>query len=740
MNESKENKNNNQVSLRVAETDPRFVGRGIALIDPKVMSDLDLSTGEVVEVSGNRRKTHVLLWSSQQQDYDKKLIRIDGYTRNNLGVGIDDKVSIRKVNTIKAEQIVLSPTEELNVVGLEDHLPELLEGRVVTKGDTIPINLMGHKIGFVVTTVIPNNGPAIIDTGTEFAIGSVPKAGAKGVPRVNYEDIGGLRNEIQKVREMIELPMRHPEIFDRIGIEAPRGVLLYGPPGTGKTLLAKAVANETNANFYSIGGPEIMSKFYGESEERLRETFKQAQENAPSIIFIDEIDSIAPKREEVSGDVEKRVVSQLLTMMDGLESRGKVVVIGATNRPDALDPALRRPGRFDREIEIGIPDQKGRSEILEIHSRGMPLTQEVNLESIAKITHGFVGADLEAVCREAAMRSLRRVLPEINLEESKIPIETLNKIKITWEDFENALKDVQPSALREVYVQRPNVEWTDVGGLDEVKEELKEAIEWPLKHADLFAQADIIPPKGLLLYGPPGTGKTMIAKAVATTSEANFISIKGPELLSKWVGESEKGVREVFRKARQASPCVIFFDELDSVAPRRAGGEGGGGDSHVAERIVSQLLTEMDGLEDLKGVVVIGATNRPDIVDEALLRPGRFDRLLEIPLPDNNSRKEILKIHTAKKPLDSTVNLDRLVELTKGYSGADIAALVNAAAMSAIKDYVAVNRSEAFKSNSESEKREIKKHEIPLSISFSNFEAALKKIKRNVRIQNSGLT
>ena len=671
------NGNSSHISLRVSETDPKFVGRGIALVDPKVMIDLGLSTGDVVEISGNRRKTHVLLWSSQQQDFGRKLIRVDGYTRNNLGLGIDDNVSIKKVKTAKAEQLVLSPAEELNVVGLEEHLPELLEGRVVTKGDMIPVNMVGRKIGFLVTTIVPTSGPVIIDARTEFVIGSVPKSGTKGVPRVNYEDIGGLRNEIQKVREMIELPMRHPEIFDRIGIEAPKGVLLYGPPGTGKTLLAKAVANETNANFFSIGGPEIMSKFYGESEERLRETFKQAQENAPSIIFIDEIDSIAPKREEVSGDVEKRIVSQLLTTMDGLESRGRVVVIGATNRPDALDPALRRPGRFDREIEIGIPDQFGRSEILEIHTRGMPLTEDVNLESIAKITHGFVGADLEAICREAAMRSLRRVLPEINLEESKIPIETLNKIKITWQDFENALKDVQPSALREVYVQRPNVQWSDVGGLQEVKEELKEAIEWPLKHADLFAQADIIPPKGLLLYGPPGTGKTMIARAVASTSEANFIGIKGPELLSKWVGESEKGIREVFRKARQASPCVVFFDEIDSVAPHRSGGERG--DSHVTERIVSQLLTEMDGLEDLKGVVVIGATNRPDIVDEALLRPGRFDRLLEILLPDNDARKEILKIHTSKKPLDKTVSLDKLVELTKGYSGADIAALVNAA-------------------------------------------------------------
>ena len=732
--DSKEN--SSHVSLRVSETDPKFVGRGIALVDPKVMIELGLSTGDVVEISGNRRKTHVLLWSSQQQDYGRRLIRVDGYTRNNLGIGIDDNVFIRKVKTAKAEQVVLSPAEELNVVGLEEHLPELLEGRVVTKGDMIPVNMVGRKIGFLVTTIIPTNDPAIIDAGTEFVIGSVPKSGAKGVPRVNYEDIGGLRNVIQKVREMIELPMRHPEIFDRIGIEAPRGVLLYGPPGTGKTLLAKAVANETNANFYSIGGPEIMSKFYGESEERLRETFKQAQENAPSIIFIDEIDSIAPKREEVSGDVEKRVVSQLLTLMDGLESRGKVVVIGATNRPDALDPALRRPGRFDREIEIGIPDQFGRSEILEIHTRGMPLTQDVNLESIAKITHGFVGADLEAVCREAAMRSLRRVLPEINLEESKIPIETLNKIKITWEDFENALKDVQPSALREVYVQRPNVQWTDVGGLQEVKEELKEAIEWPLKHADLFAQADTVPPKGLLLYGPPGTGKTMIAKAVATTSEANFISIKGPELLSKWVGESEKGIREVFRKARQAAPCIVFFDELDSVAPHRSGGERG--DSHVTERIVSQLLTEMDGLEDLKGVIVIGATNRPDIVDEALLRPGRFDRLLEISLPDNEARKEIIKIHTSKKPLDKTVSLDKLVELTKGYSGADISALVNAAAMSAIKEYLAVNRGEQTKQSKESE-HEAQSGKVPLAISFKNFETALKKIKRKGRVQNSNL-
>src|ERR687887_440661 len=507
---------------------------------------------------------------------------------------------------------------------------------------------------------------------------------------------------------MIELPMRHPEIFERIGIEAPKGVLLHGPPGTGKTLLAKAVANETNASFYSIGGPEIMSKFYGESEERLREIFKEAEENAPSIIFIDEIDSLAPKREEVSGDVEKRVVSQLLTLMDGIEARGKLVVIGATNRPNAIDPALRRPGRFDREIEIGIPDEDGRFDILQIHTRGMPLTEDVNLESIAKVTHGFVGADLESLSKEAAMRSLRRVLPEINMDQSKIPVEVLNKIKITNEDFQNALKDISPPAMREVQIQRPNVKWEDIGGLVEVKEELAEAIEWPLKHADLFIQADVHAPKGLLLYGPPGTGKTMIAKAVATTSEANFISIKGPELLSKWVGESERGIREIFRKARQASPSIIFFDELD-------------------------------GLEDLKNVVVIGATNRPDIIDEALLRPGRFDRILEVPVPDKEARREILRIHTRRKPLDKTVvNLDKLVELTDGFTGADIAAIVNAAAMSAIKEYVATISEESSyeREADKSQNKHIDKKQ-DLKISMKHFESALQKIKKKTTALNN---
>lgn len=708
-------KNDARVTLKVAETNPKFVGRGMALIDPKVMEELGLSTGDVIEITG-KKKSYVLLWSSQSEDYGKGLIRIDGYTRNNIGVGIDDSVSIRKVAVKKAEQVILAPTEELNIVGLEEHLPELLEGRVVAKGDVIPLNIMGRRIGFAVTSTSPSDTASLIDSNTNFVIGAVPKAAANGVPRVSYEDIGGLRNEVQKVREMIELPLRHPEIFERIGIEAPKGVLLHGPPGTGKTLLAKAVANETNAGFYSIGGPEIMSKFYGESEERLRQIFKEAEENAPSIIFIDEIDSIAPKREEVSGDVEKRVVSQLLTLMDGIKSRGKLVVIGATNRPNAIDPALRRPGRFDREIEIGIPDEQGRLEILQIHTRGMPLTEDVDLASIARVTHGFVGADLEALSKEAAMRSLRRILPEINLEEPKIPAEILNRIKVTKQDFEEALRDVQPSAMREVLVQKPNVRWDDIGGLQKVKEELAEAIEWPLKHADLFTEADVKPPKGILLYGPPGTGKTMIAKAVATTSEANFISIKGPELISKWVGESEKGVREVFRKARQAAPCVIFFDELDAIAPRR----GSEGDAHVTERVISQMLTEMDGLEDLKGVVVIGATNRPDIIDEALLRPGRFDRILEVPKPDKEARKQIFQVHTRRKPLDTDVNLDRLVEMTDGMTGADIAALVNAAAMTAIKEHVSKDGSKKLK------------------ISMKHFESAMDKVKTGSSVARKG--
>ena len=667
--------------LRVAETSSMLVGRGLAAIDPKVMESLGLSAGDVIEVTGKGKKSHAVVWTGYSEDYGRGLIRIDGYTRNNLGVGIDDTVSIAPAEAKEAQEVVLAPTEQLSVEGLEEAFPEILENRVMTKGDSLPFSIMGKKIDFVVDSTSPS-GAVVVTLETRFKLGTMHKPLNTGVPRITYEDLGGLTREIQKIREMIELPLRHPEIFERVGIEAPKGVLLYGPPGTGKTLLAKAVANETNSNFYSIAGPEIMGKYYGESEERLRGIFKEAQENAPSIIFIDEIDSIAPKREEVSGELEKRIVSQLLTLMDGLESRGKVVVIAATNRPDALDPALRRPGRFDREIEIGIPDEKSRLEILQIHTRGMPMEPDVKLEEMARVTHGFVGADLQALAKEAAILAVRRVIPEISMDETKVPAKTLNKIKVKMQDFQDALRDVQPSAMREVLVQVPNVKWEDIGGLTSVKEELTEAVEWPLKYGKLFAKGDVKPPKGILLYGPPGTGKTLIAKAVANESEANFISIKGPELISKWVGESEKGVREVFRKARAAAPCVIFFDEVDAIAPRRKSGET---DSQVTERVVSQLLTEMDGLEELKGVVVLGATNRPDIIDEALLRPGRFDKILRIPPPDKEGRIEILKIHTKKKPLAKDVDVAKLAELTEGYTGAELAAAANAASVAAIK-------------------------------------------------------
>lgn len=740
------NNNNNIFTLKVAETFSKFVGRGIALIDPRIIEEYDLRTGDVLELTNDHtsKKSYVLLWSSNPNDYGKGLIRIDGYTRENISAGIDDQVKVQKVNVENAEEIKMSPIEDINIVGLEGYLSEKLDGRVVSKDDVILFNIMGKRIGFIIVSTKPQNSALLINSDTKFKIGSKSSISVqdKKIDRITYEDIGGIKNEVQKVREMIELPLRHPELFDKIGIEAPKGVLLHGPPGTGKTLLAKAVANETNANFYSIGGPEIMSKFYGESEGKLREIFLEAQEKAPSIIFIDEIDSIAPKRDEVSGDVEKRIVSQLLTLMDGLKTREKVVVIAATNRPNAIDPALRRPGRFDREIEIGIPDEEGRYDIIQIHTRGMPLEQDIDLKSYAKVTHGFVGADLEMVAKEAAMRSLRRIIPEINLKESKIPIGILNKIKITNQDFDDALKEVHPSAMREVLVQKPNIEWKDIGGLYNVKEELKEAIEWPLKHADLFSKAAIKPPKGILLYGPPGTGKTLLAKAVASTSESNFISIKGPELLSKWVGESEKGIREIFRKARQASPCVIFFDEIDAIAPRRSGSDAG--NSHVTERLVSQMLTEIDGLEDLKGVVIIGATNRPDIIDEALLRPGRFDRLLEIPIPDNNTRKQILQIHLKQKPLASDVDIDKLVVLTDSFTGAEIESLVNASAIAAVKEHVLAkeqkemhhdqktdyNIKDISKINEQKENKLKKEEEEELAISMKHFESSFSKIAK----------
>ncbi len=718
---SKNNKSTeNVVSLRVAEAEQSDVGRKIARIDPDVAQELKISAGDALELSSPGKKTTVLHWPAKERDRGKGLVRIDGNLRNRLDVGINDSIEIKKVQAKNAQTVTLAPTEPLRIVGAEGYLGEYLLGSLLSTGDTIPISIMGQRVDLVVISTKPS-GPVLITDSTEMIVSeesakAVQVAKEGGVPSISYEDIGGVRNEISRVREMIELPLRHPELFKRLGVEAPKGVLLYGPPGTGKTLLAKAVAHETNANFYTIGGPEIMSKYYGESEEKLRNIFKNAEEKAPSIIFIDEIDSIAPKREEVTGEVERRIVAQLLSLMDGMSTRGKVVVIGATNRINAIDPALRRPGRFDREIEIGVPDKEGRLEILQIHTRGMPLAKDVELDKIASMSHGFVGADLQSLAKEAAIRALRKVLPEIDLTAESIPSDTLRKIIVTMDDFLGVLQEMEPSALREVFVEVPNVTWNDIGGLSDVKQELQEAVEWPLKYQSLFTHSDAVPPKGILLYGPPGTGKTLIAKAAAHESEANFISIKGPELLSKWVGESEKGVREVFRKARGAAPCIIFFDEIDAIAPTRG---GAGSDSHVTERVISQLLTELDGLEILTNVVVIAATNRPDIIDPALLRPGRFDRLLYVPPPDKESRVQVLKIHTMKKPLASDVNIDVLAGQTEGYTGADIAALASAAVMLALREHVTKYK----------DPKEAEQTKEELKIRMSHFEDAMKKIR-----------
>ena len=718
---SKNNESNeNIVSLRVAEAEQSDVGRKIARIDPDVAQHLGISAGDALELSSLGKKTTVLHWPAKERDRGKGLVRIDGNLRNRLDVGINDSVEIKKVQAKNAQTVTLAPTEPLRIVGAEGYLGEYLLGSLLSTGDTIPISIMGQRVDLVVISTKPS-GPVLITDSTEMIVSeesakAVQVAKEGGVPSISYEDIGGVRNEISRVREMIELPLRHPELFKRLGVEAPKGVLLYGPPGTGKTLLAKAVAHETNANFYTIGGPEIMSKYYGESEEKLRNIFKNAEEKAPSIIFIDEIDSIAPKREEVTGEVERRIVAQLLSLMDGMSTRGKVVVIGATNRINAIDPALRRPGRFDREIEIGVPDKEGRLEILQIHTRGMPLDKDVDLEKIANMSHGFVGADLQSLAKKAAIRALRKVLPEIDLTAESIPSDTLRKIIVTMDDFTNVLQEMEPSALREVFVEVPNVTWNDIGGLSDVKQELQEAVEWPLKYQSLFTHSDAVPPKGILLYGPPGTGKTLIAKAAAHESEANFISIKGPELLSKWVGESEKGVREVFRKARGAAPCIVFFDEIDAIAPTRG---GAGSDSHVTERLISQLLTELDGLEILTNVVIIAATNRPDIIDPALLRPGRFDRLLYVPPPDKQSRVHVLKIHTKKKPLADDVKIDVLADQTEGYTGADIAALASAAVMLALREHVAKYK----------DPKEAERTKEELKIHMSHFEEAMKKIR-----------
>ncbi len=687
-NSNTNNNNNNSLSLRILEAYTRDVGRGVARIDYDALDSINAATGDIIQIESGKQRTVAKCLPLYPSDEGKGVIRIDGLGRSNTGVSIGDAVNITKVKVVPAEKVMLAPLETVPPID-ERYLADALDGIPLIKGDKVMVPYFGGRLTFQAIGVTPASIPVIVASDkTVFAITKSDVA-LKGIPQVTYEDIGGLKGETQKIREMIELPIRHPEIFEKLGIEAPKGVLLYGPPGTGKTLLAKAVANETNANFLSISGPEIMSKFYGESEARLREMFKEARQNAPSIIFIDEIDSIAPKREEVMGEVERRVVSQMLSMMDGLEARGKVIVIAATNRQNALDPALRRPGRFDKEIEIKVPDKRGRLEILQIHAHSMPLDAGVDLNRIAMVTHGFVGADLEYLCKEAAMKCLRRLLPDLDLNEEKVSPANLDRLVITRTDFEQAIRDVMPSAMREFYLESPDVDWQDIGGLEEVKRELQEAIEWPLKYPDMYAKLGHEAPKGIILYGPSGTGKTMLAKAVATGSEANFISVRGPELITKWVGESEKGIREVFRRARQASPCVIFFDEIDSIAAVRGGAQGEGFTD--AGRVVSQLLTELDGVSEMHGVVVIAATNRQDLIDPALIRPGRFDKIIFVPNPDKATRAKILSIDAAGKRLGSDVNLERIAEdvMTGGFSGADTSAVVNTAVSIVLHEYLA---------------------------------------------------
>ena len=671
----------NVVKLTIKEAPKTDVGRSIIRLDESVMAKLGLQTGDIVEVKGSKNAGAVAWRTIFEGEED--IGRIDGITRSNAGVGIDDSVEVKKIEASAAKSVTLSPTKAIQYgSGFIEYVHERLLNKPFLKGNKILVDVMGTPLVFIVTGQSPS-GLAQITEKTRIKISNKPVE-ESAVPRVSYEDIGGLREETEAVREMIEVPMRYPQVFKKLGVSPPKGVMLYGPPGTGKTLLAKAVASETESHFIPLAGPEIMSKYYGQSEENLREVFKDAQKNAPSIIFIDEIDAIAPAREEVSGEVEKRVVSQLLTLMDGLEARGEVVVIAATNRPDSIDPALRRPGRFDREVQIGIPDVKGRKEILEIHTRGMPLTKDVSLDKIADITHGYTGADISALCKEAAMRSLKRVMPDLKkLKEGELSKELLDSMVVSPKDFSEAMKKVEPSAMREVLVEIPKIKWTDVGGLENVKEELKESVEWPLNHAELFKEIGVQSPKGILLYGPPGTGKTLLAKAVSNESSSNFISVKGPELLNKYVGESERGVRKVFKRARQVSPSVIFFDEIESMTGTR----GMNFDSGVKEGVVAQLLSEIDGVSELKDVVLIGATNRPDLIDSALLRPGRFEKLIYVPMPDEKARERIFKVHLKGMKLKGGVDeiAATYSKRTERYSGADIEAMCRKAGLLAIK-------------------------------------------------------
>lgn len=675
------------LNLRVTEAKAKDVGRGICRIDPRDMERLNAQIGDTVQIEG-KRKTVAKVMPAYPEDRDKSLVQMDGLLRGNAAVSLAEKVSVRKTDCSPADRITLSRLTPGRATGQDRDaafIGTLLDGLALVEGDTVRANLFGTRgQEFTVISTVPK-GAVVIHSRTRIEVAQREKTEI-GNLRVSYEDIGGLTRELQKVREMIELPLKYPQLFDRLGIDPPKGVLLHGPPGCGKTLIARAVANETAAYFTHITGPEIMGKFYGESEGRLRAVFEEAKAHAPAILFIDEIDAIAPKREEMGGEkqVERRVVAQLLALMDGLESRGEIIVIGATNIPNSLDPALRRPGRFDREISISIPDQRGRLDILHIHTRGMPLREDVDMEKLSQITHGFVGADLEALCREAAMNALREIIPGLDLHLQEIPYETLLKLQVGMEHFLNALKEVEPSAIREVFVEIPNVRWEDVGGLDAVKEKLEEAVEWPLKYAALFQRVKVKPPKGILLSGPPGTGKTLVAKALANESQVNFISVKGPEIMSKYIGESERGVREVFRKAKQASPCILFFDEFDSLVPER----GLARDSQATERVISQFLTELDGLEELTGVLILAATNRRDLIDSAILRPGRFDFILEFPVPDENARLEILKVHTRGKPLADDVDLISLARKTEGLSGAEIDAICREASLNTIRESI----------------------------------------------------
>ncbi|ACV48201.1 MULTISPECIES: CDC48 family AAA ATPase [Halomicrobium] len=691
------------MKLTVKPLKQKDAGRGLAAVDRAAMDEMDLENGDYIVIDGDGGRAVARVWPGYPEDSGKNVVRIDGQLRQEAGVGIDDQIEVEKADVQVAKQVTVALPQNLRVRGnVGPMIRNNLSGQAVTQGQTVPVSfglgplssMSGQKIPLRIAETEPS-GTVVVTDQTDIEVSEKPaeqiagdaptEGGGEATPDVAYEDIGGLDSELEQVREMIELPMRHPELFQQLGIEPPKGVLLHGPPGTGKTLMAKAVANEIDAHFTTISGPEIMSKYYGESEEQLREVFEEAEENAPAIVFIDEIDSIAPKRGETQGDVERRVVAQLLSLMDGLDERGDVIVIGATNRVDAIDPALRRGGRFDREIEIGVPDKEGRKEILQVHTRGMPLSEDIDLESYAENTHGFVGADLAQLTKEGAMNALRRIRPDIDLESDEIDAEVLESLEVSKQDFKEALKGIEPSALREVFVEVPDTSWDSVGGLEDTKERLRETIQWPLEYPSVFEQMDLQAAKGVLLYGPPGTGKTLLAKAVANEAQSNFISIKGPELLNKFVGESEKGVREVFSKARENAPTVVFFDEIDSIAAERG---SGGGDSQVGERVVSQLLTELDGLEAMEDVVVIATTNRPDLIDSALIRPGRLDRHVHVPVPDEDARRAIFQVHTRGKPLADGVDLDQLARRTEGYVGADIEAVAREASMAATREFI----------------------------------------------------